>query len=259
MNGIEIYNKLGFYWQRQNLPSEPPGPPRRALFRYRQSMSEFVFDACHLEGNPYTYVEVKTLMDGFTVGGHRLVDERQVLNLVSSAKELFTMVENQEFRLDKSISDRLHNLVAFEEALEWGHFRGEGQEDQMTPHVALHQGKYRPKDTQPGGNNLNKLYQDGLDFIKQEITHPCERGMIYFLFAALQQFYFDGNKRTGRFMMNGELMAHGWDAISVPANRAREFNDLMSDFYTYRDSGKMLQFLYSCRPQDKPQPITLGL
>ncbi len=78
--------------------------------------------------------------------------------------------------------------------------------------------------------------------------------MAYFLFAALQQFYFDENKRTGRFMMNGELMSHGWDAISVPAGRAKEFNDKMSAFYTSKDGSSMIEFLYDCRPRDASRP-----
>ena len=254
MTEREFYDRLGFYWQGQNLPPEPPGSPRRALFRYRQSLSEFVYDASQLEGNPLTYVEVKNLMDGVSVSGHPLADERQVMNLVSAAKSLFSIVEKQEFRLEKSFSDRLHHLIAFEEAWEWGHFRGEGQEGRMTPHVALHDGKYRPPETQPGGDNLKKLYLEGLNCIKREIKHPCERGMVYFLFTALQQFYFDGNKRTGRFMMNGKLMSHGWDAISIPAHRALEFNELMTDFFTEWNGSRMLEFLYSCRPQDRLEP-----
>ena len=78
--------------------------------------------------------------------------------------------------------------------------------------------------------------------------------MAYFLFGALQQFYFDGNKRTARFMMNGVLMSHGSEpghAISVPAARAREFNQEMVNFYTGRDAGRMMNFLIDCRPRDR--------
>ncbi len=55
-------------------------------------------------------------------------------------------------------------------------------------------------------------------------------------------------------MMNGELMMHGWDAISVPAGRAVEFNEAMVRFYTGRDGTEMMQFLHDCRPRDEPAP-----
>ncbi len=253
MTRNQMFERLGFVWTSPELPPSPPGPPRRALFRYRQSLVEFVHDASRLEGNPFTYPEVKTLMDGVTVGGRRLDDERQVLNLADAARRLFTLVENSRFRLAKPVSDGLHARTAYREALEWGHFRGEGEEISLTPRVALGYAEHVPPPTEPGGRNLAGIYREGLSALT-EIAHPCERGMAYFLFSALQLFYFGGNKRTGRFMMNGELMTHGWDAISVPAARAREFNETMVQFYVDRDGSGMMDFLYDCRPQDAPAP-----
>ena len=78
--------------------------------------------------------------------------------------------------------------------------------------------------------------------------------MAFFLFGALQQFYFDGNKRTSRFMMNGILMSDGLDAISVPAARAQEFNENMVRFYVGKDATGMMSFLIDCEPKDAPKP-----
>ena len=38
----------------------------------------------------------------------------------------------------------------------------------------------------------------GLEFIHADPSDVFEQAIAYFLFAALQQFYFDGNKRTAR-------------------------------------------------------------
>jgi hypothetical protein len=65
-------------------------------------------------------------------------------------------------------------------------------------------------------------------------------------FAAFQRFYYDGNKRTGRYAMNGHLMPHGIDAISVPAARKQEFNAEMIDFYWQKDGTRMFRFIASC-------------
>ncbi|MCX4092511.1 hypothetical protein [Nocardia sp. alder85J] len=80
------------------------------------------------------------------------------------------------------------------------------------------------------------------------LDDPFEQALAYFLFAALQQFYFDGNKRTGRAMVNGHLMTHGMDAISVPAARRLEFNTRMVDFYRTRNADGMFAFPASCHP-----------
>lgn len=51
----------------------------RTVFRVKKVLEGIVYDTVALEGNPFTFPEVKTLLDGITVGGHKLFDERQVL------------------------------------------------------------------------------------------------------------------------------------------------------------------------------------
>ena len=92
-------------------------------------LPEYVWDAGVLEGNPFTFPEVQTLLEGVTVGGRRLSDQEQILNLAESSKYLMDLVKQGEFKLDKSVFCSLHALVARNEALEWGHFRGEGLEN----------------------------------------------------------------------------------------------------------------------------------
>src|SRR5260370_41067204 len=104
---------LGFSWDRSVVQREVPvHSVERALWRFRRMLPEYVWDAAVLEGNPFTYPEVQTLMDGVTVGGHKISDERQVLNLAAAAQELHALVKDEEFLLEKAISDRLHVLIA---------------------------------------------------------------------------------------------------------------------------------------------------
>ena len=75
------------------------------------------------QDNPFTLPEVKTLLDGVTVGGHRIADERRVLNQAASWKALLSGVEHRKFELNHTTFCALHALVAREEAFEWGVFR----------------------------------------------------------------------------------------------------------------------------------------
>ncbi|ROO87641.1 hypothetical protein EDD29_5264 [Actinocorallia herbida] len=246
-------NSLGFTWDRallaEKLRAVGVHSVERAAWRYRRSMPEFVWDAAQLEGNPFTYPEVQTLMEGVTVGGHKVNDERQVLALADSSRELLELVTGGRFTLDKATSDHLHLIIARDEALESGAFRGEGAV-MLTPGVSLGEhGRYLPPTTEPGGANLRELHTAGVTWLLDEIDGVAEQAIAYFLFAALSQFYFDGNKRTGRSMMNGHLMTHGIDAISVPAARRQEFNTGMVGFYVTRDATAMFSFLLSCHPE----------
>jgi Fic family protein len=241
---------LGYAWDQSAVPRDVPSfSVERAVWRFQHSLPEYVWDAAVLEGNPFTYPEVQTLLDGITVGGRKISDEQQVLNLAEAANELLRLVKTGEFHLAKEISDHLQYLIAQDEALESGHFRGEGKE-KLTPGVGLGMhGRYLPPSTEPGGENLRRIFTRGVEFIQTELDCVFEQAIAYFLFAALQQFYFDGNKRTARYMMNGHLMSHGFDAISVPAARRQEFNASMVEFFATKDGTGMFRFLASCRAE----------
>jgi len=141
-----IFSVLGFRWDRSAVPgSVPLHGIDRVCFRFHRMLPEFVWDASVLEGNPFTFPEVKTLLDGVTVGGRKLSDQEQVLNLAASSKQLLALVKTGAFILDKATMCSLHAIVARNEALEWGHFRGEGEETNYTPDVGLgERGRYPP-------------------------------------------------------------------------------------------------------------------
>jgi Fic family protein len=241
---------LGYTWDQSVVPRDVPSfSKERALWRFQRSLPEYVWDAAVLEGNPFTYPEVQTLLDGVTVGGRKISDEQQVLHLAEAANELHRQVKTGEFRLAKEVTDHLQYLIARDEALESGHFRGEGKEV-LTPAVGLGaSGQYLPPTTEPGGENLRLIFARGVQFIESDLDDIFEEAAAYFLFGALQQFYFDGNKRTARYMMNGHLMSHGFDAISVPAARRQEFNTSMVEFFVTKDGTGMFRFLASCRAE----------
>src|SRR5882757_8996676 len=70
---MTLFDTLGFKWDRASVPQiVPRGSIDRAVFRFRRILPEYVWDAGVLEGNPFTFPEVKTLLEGVTVGGrHR--------------------------------------------------------------------------------------------------------------------------------------------------------------------------------------------
>lgn len=248
---MPLFEVLGFRWDRNAIPSEVPvHTVARACFRFHKMLPEFVWDAGVLEGNPFTFPEVQTLLDGFTVGGRKLSDQEQILNLAESSKKLLALVKAGEFDLTKPIFTGLHSIVARNEALEWGVFRGEGDETHYTPDVSLgEKGRYTPLPTRPGAPELNRVFIEGIAALAE--CGPFERAITFFLFGALQQFFFDGNKRTSRFMMNGVLMSHGLDAISIPAAKAKDFNEKMVRFYLSKDATEMISFLVGCHPESE--------
>jgi hypothetical protein len=126
---------------------------------------------------------------------------------------LYEIVGNGQFSLSKDVSDQLHGLVARHE-VESGSFRGEGRVQ--------------------GGEYLST------------VSDARRRALIYIASATRRQFYFNGNKRTARLMMAGELMSNAYDLVSVPYSRKLEFNNALDVLFDQDDATELLRFLSTC-------------
>ena len=91
------FEHLGFRYDAIAFRAARTPDVRRACFRVRKLLEGVVHDTVALEGNPFTLPEVKTLLEGVTVGGHRVEDARQVVNQAASWKELLRRVEMMRF------------------------------------------------------------------------------------------------------------------------------------------------------------------
>jgi Fic family protein len=217
----------------------------RARARLRAQLPELVWNAAALEGNTYTLPEVRTLLEGVTVGGKPLEDAQQILALTEAFNELDRMVGDGSFALTKTASDRLHARLARHEAIEAGGFRREGATT-GGGHVRLSDGtRVEGVDAGPGGAALRERFNTLTNFV-DECEDPREAALVYFASAARTQFYFDGNKRTARLMMAGHLMASGFDAVSVPAARRLEFNVALDTLFQRDDATPVMALLATC-------------
>lgn len=223
----------GFHYQARKIATDAVPDKARAIFRAKKILDGIVYDTVALEDNPFTFPEVKTLLDGITVGGHKLSDEKQVLSQAKSWKYLLARVETGQFQLTKELFLELHALVAEEEALTWGQFRDGAVSIAGTSHAP------------PPAVSLDGVFDAGIAEI-QRIKNLHEQAIAFFLFGSLNQFFWDGNKRTSRLMMNGWLLAHGYDVINIPAAKKLEFNQKMIRFYDRLDGTEMIDFMARC-------------
>jgi Fic family protein len=211
---------------------------QKAIMLSKKQLSVFVCDSVNLEGIPLTLPEIQTLMDGITIGGHKLSDQQIAINQIEAWKSLFRSLEQNSFEFTKEFVCRLHAIAAKDEALEWGQFRS----GNVTIAGTI---TYKP----PTTDKLDTLF---LELVQSQklINDIYDRGIFVFLAMARTQFFFDVNKRLGRLMMNGIFLDAGVAAINVPAKRQLEFNTLMLDFYESNDQRPMNTFLRSCLNQE---------
>lgn len=204
-----------------------------ALQLAKRQLPELVCDAVNIEGINYTLPEVMTLLDGITVGGHKLSDETITLNQAAAWRFLFNCIEKKLFDLTPKFTCELHAIAAKDEALIAGQFRDGG--------VTIAGTSYLPPKADQLPYCFNEMVQNA-----NKITDIYEKAFFIFLTMARTQFFYDVNKRMGRFMMNGILLKTGFPIINVPAKRQLEFNTLMLNFYSSNNPSEMYNFLYSC-------------
>jgi len=184
----------------------------------RRQLSEFVCDAVNLEGINFTLPEIQTLLDGITIGGRKIADQQIALNQSEAWKTIFKWLVDGEFELSMKKVCELHAIAARDEALEWGQFRSGG--------VTIAGTQYMPPAPQELATKFNNM-----TLKSQHLVDIYDYAISVFLEMARNQFFYDVNKRMGRFMMNGILLDAGYPAINLPAKRQLEFNHLMLSFY----------------------------
>jgi hypothetical protein len=220
----------------------------RSRFRFERSMPDLVWNAAALEGNTFTLPEVRTLLDGVTIGGKRIEEAEQVLALVDGYGRLDDLVGRGAFTLTKETSDDLHGRVARHEAIESGAFRGEGVTGGGGAVQLANGGSVEGVPQE----QLQERLEGMLDYL-DTLRDPRERALGYFAAATRSQFYFDGNKRTARLMMSGVLMAAGYEVVNVPFARKYEFNQALDVLFTDDDATPLMAFIADCATTPAPE------
>lgn len=229
-------------WEHHERPHIVELGTERALFRLTKQLPDLVWNAAALEGNTFTLPEVRTLLDGVTVGGKALAEQQQILDLSDAFNLLHELVLKEECAVDKATSNALHAVLARNEALDAGLFRGEGHVEGDGGEVRLMDGGFIPFDP---ADELGEAHADLLVSL-QGLENPVEQALAYFCSATRSQFYFDGNKRTARLVASGLLLSHGYSSLNIPHARRLEFNLALDELFRADDATTLMDFLYDC-------------
>lgn len=203
---------------------------RRALFIAERMRADFVYNTAALEGNPFTFPEVKTLLDGITVGGHRIADAEQVMNLNRALTYVLKRVREGSFVFNAETACAIQGIVAREEALSWGTFRD--------GNVSIGGTDYKP----PPAPALPEIFARGQACL-ESVAPPLLRAFLIFLWGSLNQFFYDGNKRTSRLLAIGTLLQAGLPPLMIRAKDQLVYNQTMTRFYDTQEATPALEWL----------------
>lgn len=184
-----------------------------------QIRKEFILNATYnsnaIEGNSITLREtVMLLKHGLTVDGKPFKDHLDILGYSEAFDYVFSLVEKGNELSEREIKE-IHELVLMSDKENKGRYRQHPVYITGTKHVPP-----QPYAVQPKMAELLLQYKEWL-----KTKHPIEAiAMFHLAFESIHPFI-DGNGRTGRLLVNLELIRQGYLPINIKfADKSSYYN-----------------------------------
>jgi len=195
---------------------------------HQEFMVEFTYNSNAIEGNTLTLQETAMVLEGITIDQKPLKDHLEAVG----HRDAFLYVRDiatNDVPLNESTIKSIHSLVLMNQPEDKGVYR------RIPVRImGAFTEPVQPYLIEPKMIDLLAKNED-----RKEIMSVIERIALFHLeFEGIHPFI-DGNGRTGRLIMNLELIRHGYPAINIKfADRKRYYNAFDS-FYRYNDPTPM--------------------
>jgi Fic family protein len=203
------------------------------LNRLREEfMVEFTYNSNAIEGNTLTLQETAMVLEGMTVDRKPLKDHLEAVG----HRDAFLYVRDiatKDLPLDESTIKNIHSLVLMNQPEDKGVYRRipvrimGAYTEPVQPYLI------EPKMTELLANNEER----------KKIMSVIERVARFHLeFEGIHPFV-DGNGRTGRLIMNLELIRNGYPPINVKFADRKRYYDAFDSFYRDGDASAMINLI----------------
>lgn len=203
------------------------------LNRLREEfMVEFTYNSNAIEGNTLTLQETAMVLEGMTVDRKPLKDHLEAVG----HRDAFLYVRDiatKDLPLDESTIKNIHSLVLMNHPEDKGVYRRipvrimGAYTEPAQPYLI------EPKMTELLANNEER----------KKIMSVIERVARFHLeFEGIHPFV-DGNGRTGRLIMNLELIRNGYPPINVKFADRKRYYDAFDSFYRDGDASAMINLI----------------
>ncbi|ONN63456.1 Fic family protein [Herbaspirillum sp. VT-16-41] len=203
---------------RARLDAARPLPPHTVASLRDKLMLEWTYHSNAIEGNTLTLRETKVVLEGITVGGKSLREHFEAINHRDAILLVEQIVAGKEALSESHIKD-LHSLVLKGiDADEAGRYRREN--------VVIAGASTTP----PDFLHLNDEMAALLDWYRQAgELHAVERAaQLHTRFVKIHPFV-DGNGRTGRLLLNLELMKAGYPPAVIRKEDRLAYYDALDE------------------------------
>ena len=218
--------------KRKQLDKLRPLTPGEVKQLQEEFMVEFTYNSNAIEGNTLTLQETAMVLEGITIDQKPLKDHLEAVG----HRDAFLYIEEiakQEFPLSETVIKNIHSLVLMNQPADKGVFR-------RIPVRIM--GAYtepvQPYLIEPKITELLTLNEK-----RKATMNPIERIARFHLeFEGIHPFI-DGNGRTGRLIMNLDLIRNGFPPINVKFTDRKKYYNAFDAYYRDGDAGAMVNLI----------------
>lgn len=195
-------------------------------------MVEFTYNSNAIEGNTLTLKETAMALKGMTIDQKPLKDHMEAIGHRDAF--LFVLdIADKKIHISESIIKQIHSLVLIDRPEDKGTYR-------RIP-VRIMGAYTEPVQPYLIEPKITSLLAD--DAIRQESMNPIERIARFHLeFEGIHPFI-DGNGRTGRLILNLDLIRNGYPPINVKFTDRKKYYDAFDEYYRNGNADKMTELI----------------
>jgi len=189
----------------------------------------FTYNSNAIEGNTLTLKETAMVLEGMTIDQKPLKDHLEAVGHRDAFLYIQDLID-KEIPIKEFVIKSIHSLVLMNRPKDKGVYR-------RIPVIIA--GAYK-EPVQPFliEPMMNKLVSD--NEVRKKTMHLIERVAIFHLeFEGIHPFI-DGNGRTGRLILNLDLMKNGYTPINIKFSDRKKYYDAFDQYYKHNDASAMI-------------------
>ncbi len=201
--------------------------------RLRQEfMVEFTYNSNAIEGNTLTLQETAMALEGMTIDQKPLKDHLEAVG----HRDAFLYIQDiatQDIPLTENVIKSIHALVLMHRPDDKGVFRripvkiSGAFTEPVQPYIIETKMAELLTNNEERKKTMSVVERIALFHLEFEGIHP----------------FIDGNGRTGRLILNLELIKNGFPPINVKFTDRKRYYDAFDAFYRDGDAGKMIELI----------------
>ncbi len=218
--------------KRERLDKMRPLTPGEVKRLQDEFMIDFTYNSNAIEGNTLTLKETAMVLEGVTIDQKPLKDHLDAVG----HRDAFLYIEDiakKNVPLSESVIKSIHSLVLMNQPEDRGVFR-----KIPVRIMGAFTEPVQPYLIEPKITELLSVNEE-----RKETMNVVERIARFHLeFEGIHPFI-DGNGRTGRLIMNLDLIREGYPPINVKFTDRRKYYDAFDAYYRDNDAGAMTDLI----------------